>query len=156
MNSEAKCPLPPRMAAATVCMVVLFPASATAAEVPPDTGILSFVVASEPPSYDGQRETTFGTIHPIASFYSTLIRVNPENLYATIDKLFHNMNRAIDFARQRRLMRQYEKRILNEQVHMLVALWVYRIIPYRSLVKGWNISPGHHMNQDLSTVWLAQ
>jgi hypothetical protein len=136
-------------------VAALFPASATAAEVPPHGGILSFVVASEPPSYDGQRETTFGTIHPIAPFYSTLIRMNPENPSSTIDKLFDNMNRATDLARQRRLMRQCEKRILNEQGHMLVALWLYRIIPYRSVVKGWKISPSHHLNRDLSTVWLA-
>jgi peptide/nickel transport system substrate-binding protein len=72
-----------------------------------------------------------------------------------LDKLFDDMNRATDFARQRQLMRQYEKRILDEQAHMLVALWLYRIVPHRSLVKGWKISPSHHINQDLSTVWLA-
>lgn len=37
------------------------------------------MVPAEPPSYDGHRETTFALIHPIAPFYSTLIRVNPEN-----------------------------------------------------------------------------
>ena len=42
-------------------------------------GVLDFVVASEAPSYDGHIETTFGTIHPIAPFYSLLVRVNPEN-----------------------------------------------------------------------------
>jgi peptide/nickel transport system substrate-binding protein len=73
-----------------------------------------------------------------------------------LDKLFDNMNRATDFARQRQLMRQYEKRILDEQAHMLVALWLYRIVPHRSHVKGWKIGPSHHINQDLSTVWLAQ
>jgi hypothetical protein len=31
-------------------------------------------------------------------------------------------------------------------------LWWYRIIPYRSYVKGWKISPSHYLNQDLSTV----
>ena len=32
---------------------------------------------SEPPSYDGHREETFGLIHPIAPFYNTLLRVDP-------------------------------------------------------------------------------
>ena len=32
---------------------------------------------SEPPSYDGHREETFGLIHPFAPFYSTLLRVDP-------------------------------------------------------------------------------
>ncbi|MDX1529295.1 MAG: ABC transporter substrate-binding protein, partial [Gammaproteobacteria bacterium] len=42
-------------------------------------GVLNFVVGSKIPSYDGHRETTFGMIHPIAPFYSLLIRVNPDN-----------------------------------------------------------------------------
>ena len=32
--------------------------------------------------------------------------------------------------------------------------WWYRIVPYRSYVKGWKISPSHFINQDLATIWL--
>ncbi|MCH9013014.1 MAG: ABC transporter substrate-binding protein, partial [Proteobacteria bacterium] len=49
------------------------------AAAPKTGGILKFVVPAEPPSFDGHRETTFALIHPIAPFYSVLIRVNPEN-----------------------------------------------------------------------------
>ena len=49
------------------------------AETPKKGGILSFVVASDLPSFDGHRETTFGVIHPLAPIYSLLIRVNPAN-----------------------------------------------------------------------------
>ena len=42
-------------------------------------GTLNFVVGSKIPSYDAHVETTFGMIHPIAPFYSLLIRVNPDN-----------------------------------------------------------------------------
>src|SRR5215510_9006912 len=42
-------------------------------------GELRFAVASEPPSYDGHREETFGLIHPIAPFYSLLLRVDPDD-----------------------------------------------------------------------------
>jgi len=42
-------------------------------------GTLNFVVGSKIPSYDGHIETTFGMIHPIAPFYSLLVRVNPDN-----------------------------------------------------------------------------
>jgi ABC-type transport system substrate-binding protein len=35
--------------------------------------------AAESPSFDAHRETTFALIHPIAPFYSTLMRVNPEH-----------------------------------------------------------------------------
>src|SRR3546814_4101473 len=45
---------------------------------PQKGGILDFVVPAEPPSFDGHRETTFALIHPIAPFYSLLVRVNPE------------------------------------------------------------------------------
>ena len=46
---------------------------------PKSGGTLNFVVGSKIPSYDGHVETTFGMIHPIAPFYSLLIRVNPSN-----------------------------------------------------------------------------
>lgn len=46
---------------------------------PKSGGVLNFVVGSKIPSYDGHIETTFGMIHPIRPFYSTLIRVNPSN-----------------------------------------------------------------------------
>ncbi len=53
------------------------PGSADAA--PKKGGILKFVVPDEPPSFDGHKETTFALIHPIAPFYSVLIRVDPDN-----------------------------------------------------------------------------
>jgi peptide/nickel transport system substrate-binding protein len=40
-------------------------------------GELVFVVPSEPPTYDGQAEGTFGLVHPIAPHYNTLLRVDP-------------------------------------------------------------------------------
>ena len=46
---------------------------------PKKGGVLNYVVGSKIPSYDGHKETTFGMIHPIRPFYSTLIRVNPDN-----------------------------------------------------------------------------
>ncbi|MFQ5757895.1 MAG: ABC transporter substrate-binding protein, partial [Acidiferrobacterales bacterium] len=58
---------------------------ASAMEKPQKGGILNFVVGSKIPSYDGHRETTFGVIHPLAPFYSVLIRVNPENPQSATD-----------------------------------------------------------------------
>lgn len=54
-------------------------AGAAKAETPKSGGVLNFVVGSNIPSFDGHQETTFGMIHPIAPFYSLLIRVNPSN-----------------------------------------------------------------------------
>ncbi len=73
-----------------------------------------------------------------------------------LDELFDEMNRSSDPAKQRRLMRQFEKRVLDEQAHTFPSLWWYRIIPHRSVLRGWKIGPSHYLNQDLSTVWLAQ
>jgi peptide/nickel transport system substrate-binding protein len=68
--------------------------------------------------------------------------------------LYDKMLRETDFARQRDLMRQFERYVVDEQAHQIWVLWWYRIVPYRSYVKGWKISPSHYINQDLATVWL--
>ena len=54
-------------------------AGSAVADEPKNGGTLNFVVGSKIPSYDAHVETTFGMIHPIAPFYSLLIRVNPDN-----------------------------------------------------------------------------
>ena len=51
-------------------------------------------------------------------------------------------------------MREFEKHVVDSEAHEFPMLWWYRIIPYRSYVKGWKISPSHYLNQDLATVWL--
>ncbi|MFB0508365.1 MAG: ABC transporter substrate-binding protein [Thermodesulfobacteriota bacterium] len=73
-----------------------------------------------------------------------------------LDDLFDKMDRTTDVAEQRRLMRQFEKRALDEQAHMFVTHWWYRIIPHRSIVRGWKVSPSHYIPQDLANVWLAE
>ena len=50
---------------------------AVAQDKPRYGGELIFVVPSEPPSFDGHREETFGLIHPIAPHYNTLFRTDP-------------------------------------------------------------------------------
>jgi peptide/nickel transport system substrate-binding protein len=69
-------------------------------------------------------------------------------------ELYDRMLRETDFARQRGLMRQFEKRVLDTEAHEIFLLWRYRIVPYRSYVKGWKVSPSHYVNQDLATIWL--
>jgi peptide/nickel transport system substrate-binding protein len=68
--------------------------------------------------------------------------------------LYEKMLRETDFAKQRALMREFEKYVLDTQTHEIFLLWRYRIVPYRSYVKGWKISPSHYVNQDLATIWL--
>jgi len=69
-------------------------------------------------------------------------------------EIYDRMVRETDFAKQRALMRQFEKRVLDTEAHEIFLLWRYRIVPYRSYVKGWKISPSHYVNQDLATIWL--
>jgi len=73
-----------------------------------------------------------------------------------LDKLFDAMNQEGDPKKQRTLMREFEKRALDDQAWNMITLWWYRIIPHRSYVKGWKISPSHYLNQDLSGVWIEK
>ena len=68
--------------------------------------------------------------------------------------LYQKMLHGPDPATQRALMREFEKHVVDGEAHEFPMLWWYRIIPHRSYVKGWKISPSHYLNQDLSTVWL--
>ena len=69
---------------------------------------------------------------------------------------YDKMLRETDFNKQRALMRLYEKRVLDGQVHEAFLLWWYRVAPDSSYVKGWKIGPSHYLNQDLATIWLDQ
>ena len=68
--------------------------------------------------------------------------------------LYEKMIAETDPAAQRRLMRQFEKDVLDDKAHAIFLLWWYRSVLHRSYVKGWKINPSHYVNQDLATVWL--
>lgn len=68
--------------------------------------------------------------------------------------LHKEMTESSDTKKQRDLMRQYEKRVLDEQAHNFISLWWYRIIPHRSYLKGWKIGPSHYYPNQLDNVWL--
>src|SRR6266446_1374042 len=69
-------------------------------------------------------------------------------------ELYQKMLHETDPAKQRALMHAFEKHTVDDQVHNITTLWWYRIVPHRSYVKGWKISPSHFVNQDLATIWL--
>jgi peptide/nickel transport system substrate-binding protein len=62
--------------------------------------------------------------------------------------------RETDPLKQKQLMVQFARWVMDAQAHKLMVLWWHRIVPYRSYVKGWKISPSHFINQDLSNIWL--
>ena len=66
------------------------------------------------------------------------------------DKLLHES----DPQKQRALMVDFQKLVMDTEAHATKVIWWNRIVPYRSYVKGWKISPSHFVNQDLATIWL--
>jgi len=69
-------------------------------------------------------------------------------------ELYQKMLHETDAAKQRALMREYEKHVLDTEAHEMVMTYWHRIVPLRSYVKGWKVSPSHYLNQDLANVWL--
>src|SRR5438132_12126969 len=66
--------------------LITLAAAAPAQETPKQGGVLTYMIpADAPPSLDGHRETTYATVHTAAPFYSTLIRINPEDPSSTTD-----------------------------------------------------------------------
>src|ERR1700688_1127347 len=67
-------------------LLLSFGAPAPAADLPKHGGILTYMIAADGgPSLDGHKETTYAVLHATAPFYSTLIRVNPDNPSSTSD-----------------------------------------------------------------------
>ena len=67
----------------TATLVVLGLGTARAQDAPRYGGELVIMVPAEPPSYDGHREGTFGTVHPLAPHYNTLLRIDPTDRTGT-------------------------------------------------------------------------
>ena len=107
-------------------------------------------------SIDFNCQAVVNPLLDVSKFISDDISSNQYGSYQDreLDKLFDAMNRAGDPADQRSIMRKFEKRALDEQAHAFITLWWYRIIPHRSYLKGWKVSPSHYLNQDLSYVWI--
>ena len=120
------------------------------------------------PFFDGLRNGSFdvtidfncqGLVNPAIDVAKLLPRsVYNENYgnyedQKTID-LYQAMLHESDPAKQRVAMRAYETHVLDTEAHAIMLPWRERIVPMRSYVKGWKVSPSHYVNQDLATVWL--
>jgi len=73
-----------------------------------------------------------------------------------IDELYQKQARAVDPEERKKLVRQLEKRLLDEEAHVIWTLQWHRIIPHNAKVKGWTITPSHYLNNQLDTVWLSE
>src|SRR5467141_1643436 len=72
-----------RLGLAACFAVLALLSDAFAQDKPRPGGELIFLVPSEPPSYDGHREGTFGVVHPLAPHYNTLLRIDPTDRTGT-------------------------------------------------------------------------
>ena len=100
-----------------------------------------------------------GLVNPLLDVQKVLpASVDAENYGhyedATTVDLYEKMLHETDPARQRALMRRFEINVLDDEAHAIWVLWWHRIVPYRSYVRGFRISPTHFINQDLATIWL--
>jgi len=76
---------------------------------------------------------------------------------SVLDDLYDKQSRATDPKERLKLLRQFERRVIDEKAYQFPpTLWWQRIVPHWTKVKGWKITPSHYVNQDLRDVWLAQ
>ncbi len=74
------------VAAATAALIGLAGFAGNAAQTARYGGTLTYMIAADaPPTFDAHAMGTFAVLHPIAPFYSVLIRVNPEDPSSTTD-----------------------------------------------------------------------
>jgi peptide/nickel transport system substrate-binding protein len=73
-----------------------------------------------------------------------------------LDDLYQKQSRALDAEERKKYVRDFEKRLLDDEAHYIITLQWHRIIPHSSKVHGWQITPSHYLNNQLDTVWLSQ
>jgi peptide/nickel transport system substrate-binding protein len=73
-----------------------------------------------------------------------------------LDELYEKQGKAIEAEERKKYIREFEKRLLDDEIHYIYTLQWHRIIPHSSKVKGWTITPSHYLNQQLDTVWLTE
>ncbi|MGE5270341.1 MAG: ABC transporter substrate-binding protein [Thiohalocapsa sp.] len=71
-------------------------------------------------------------------------------------ELYNKMLHEPDPEKQKTMMHAFEKLVMDTEAHATKILWWNRIIPYRSYVKGFKISPSHYINMDMSSLWLEK
>jgi peptide/nickel transport system substrate-binding protein len=72
----------------------------------------------------------------------------------TLDELYQKQSRTADTAERRRYVRDFERRLLDEEAHYIYTFQWHRIVAHSARVRGWTITPSHFLNNQLDTVWL--
>ena len=100
-------------------------------------------------------------VEPDLDMYKFLsVERNPANygFYKdpVLDALYDKQSRSTNPEERKQIIRQFEKRLLDEEAHYLMTLQWHRIIPHSSKLHGWQVTPSHYLNNTLDTVWLSQ
>lgn len=72
-----------------------------------------------------------------------------------LDGLYDKQIRASSMQERYKLLREFEKRAL-EEAYTFPTLWWHRSIVTWKQLKGWHMSPSHYLHQDLAGAWLDQ
>ena len=73
-----------------------------------------------------------------------------------LDALYDKQSRQTNVEARKKIVREFEKRVLDEEAHYFMTLQWHRIIPHSSKMHGWTVTPSHYLNNTLDTVWLSQ
>jgi len=73
-----------------------------------------------------------------------------------LDELYQKRSRAADREERRRYIREFEKRLLDDEAHYIYTFQWHRIVPHNARVRGWTITPSHFLNNQLDTVWVER
>src|SRR5216117_21770 len=92
----------------------------------------------------------------LARFVSTSDANYGRHKDTVIDNLYHRQAQATDVEDRKKTIRQLEKRLLDEEAHVIYTLQWHRIIPHLAKVKGWTITPSHYLNNQIDAVWLSE
>jgi peptide/nickel transport system substrate-binding protein len=71
-----------------------------------------------------------------------------------LDDLYSKQSKAMNPVEREKLIRQFEKRVLDEKAYVALVPWMHRIVLHSPRVKGWRVLSSHFLNQDLTNVWL--
>jgi peptide/nickel transport system substrate-binding protein len=71
----------------------------------------------------------------------------------TLDDLFDKQSGELDKKKRYAILREFERRAL-EEAYTIPTIWWHRIIVTHRNLKGWHITPSHYVGQDLTDVWL--
>jgi peptide/nickel transport system substrate-binding protein len=72
-----------------------------------------------------------------------------------LDRLYTEQSRTRDPAKRLALVRQFERRVLDEKAYQIYVLWWQRIVPHWTTLKGFKITSNHYVDPDLQDVWIS-